>query len=80
MKGIIKETFYLVHATQGEADNGDYDDAELAFSKGDEVEILKSYESDEWFGGGAYVIFNEKTQEAMTIAKALVDVVEVAND
>jgi hypothetical protein len=70
MKGIITQTFFHTYGTSKE----EMDDTELAFEQGDTVEILKEVYSQSWLGNGFYVVFNEKTCEAMTISKAYVKV------
>lgn len=74
MKGIITKTFYASFADQQEFDEKSAEEPAVIFEKGDEVEILKTIIGG-WLGGGAYVIYNDKTREAMTVSIIFVDVI-----
>jgi hypothetical protein len=74
MRGIINDTYYILVANQNELDN-ELNTPQIAFRKGDEVEILKTVDSGGWLDGNFYVVYNEETQEAMTISGYFVDLI-----
>ena len=75
MKGISKGTYYLID--KDPVDCGYNEDDVVKFDKGDVVEILKVIErTDLFLSRTAYVCFNPKNLESMTLDSSLVDLID----
>jgi hypothetical protein len=74
MKAILNGTWHLVDVELAY----DLEEADvMKFDEGDEVEILKVIEdADEFLSGVAYVVFNPKNKESVTIDSSLVTLID----
>ncbi len=80
MKGILKRTYHFIDVDFIDVIDGLDDFAKeevFGFNKGDEVEILKVVKGDHSYESKvAYVIFNPKNNESITLDSSLVDIVD----
>lgn len=77
MKAIInksfKSIFYMDGYETGEHEHEVDSDSISVFEKGDEVEILKVINNSSYADGVAYVIFNTKNDESITVHGGVLD-------
>jgi hypothetical protein len=80
MKATIKFDFANLFLYMSDIDNEDLIDVQwdnlYEMNKGDEVEILKVFDTDEFSGGKGYVIYNPKTFQSCTVAYHVLDIIE----
>jgi hypothetical protein len=77
MKAEIKFDFlqlFLYEQEISEDDILDIDHDNLTeWNKGDEVEVLKVIDSEDFSGGKGYVIYNPKNHKSITVAYHVID-------
>ncbi|WP_144509896.1 hypothetical protein [Bacillus sp. FJAT-22090] len=78
MKGIVNEDFKFISVIENEIKKGlsTFEDEDVfGFNEGDEIEILKTIESDNFLSRIAYVVYDSKTAESITIDSAFVTLI-----
>lgn len=79
MKGILNASFNFTLVTKDDIENGvvqvDEDDI-IAFSSGEEVEILKVIQHESWISKTAYVVYSPISGESTTLDSMFVDLIE----
>ena len=73
LKGIINTTFEFIDVDLVE--NID-DENIIQFSKGDEVEILRTIEDNSFLSGIGYVCLNTRNNESVTLDSSFVDLIK----
>ncbi len=78
MKGIINGNYDFMFVARENIEDGsvhiDVDEL-ITFDDGDEVEILKIIYNAEWASDVAYVVFNPKNGESITLDSTLVELI-----
>lgn len=82
-KAIIKFDFYQLFFYGHEVDDNDQveidNECVTSWKDGDEVEVLKFVDNPDFSGGKAFVIYNPKTSESITVASHVIEVLPDPN-
>lgn len=73
LKGIINTTFEFIDVDL--VGDIDYENI-IQFSKGDEVEILRTIEDSSFLSGIGYVCLNARNNESVTLDSSFIDLIK----